>query len=53
MKLAIAVVRRFDLARAALLEQQQDLAIAGLHTAAALSEFTDNAEPENSLVEPC
>jgi len=50
MKLAVAVVRRLDRARTALLEQQQDLAVACFHCAAALSEIADDAKTEDLIV---
>jgi hypothetical protein len=50
MKLAVAVVRRLYFAGAALLKQQQDLVIAGLHRAPTFSEIADDAEPEDLLV---
>src|SRR5579859_3101911 len=50
MKLAVAIVRRWGQARTTFLKQQQHLAIAGLHGAAALSEIADNRKPKNPLV---
>lgn len=52
VKLAVAVMRRLHMARCSLLEQQQNLTLAGLHRAAALSEIGDHMEPKDLFVEP-
>src|SRR5476649_708434 len=52
MQFAVAIVRRGACTRAALLEQQQYLAVAGFHGAAALPEIANHAKPEELLVKP-
>src|ERR1019366_6002622 len=46
MKLAVAVVRRRRVTRAALLKQQQYPAVPGFHRTATLPEIADSLKPE-------
>jgi hypothetical protein len=52
VKLAVAVVRRWNQERPTLPKEQQDLALAGLQSAPTISEIADNRKSEDPLVKP-